>query len=379
MKVCILTYRLHSNFGFLMQAYALQQVIKTLGHDTYTVDFRTKPVSLFIKIRSLVKYLVFKYIFRDKTATKVYWPNKAEQRYIDQYTWDFIDNNLQLTPCVFSYKELGRKVGDGKYDFYIVGSDQVWRKDFFSHITSYFFDFLPANSPRASYAASFGVSEPRFPTWMMKECRRLLSKFIAVSVREDDGVRICEKLFNIPATHVLDPTMLLNREQYLKLIVNDEVSLEIPVRPFALIYILDSNREKDSYVENFIKGKKILPFYIRPRNFKDVGSKSIDSCVYPSIPTWLSAFDKASFVITDSFHGSAFSIIFKKQFIVLDNPKRGSSRLKSLLSSFCLEERMIDPFDYSEEYVDIDYDYVDALLLDRKNISIGFLRRIFFE
>lgn len=377
MKVCILTYRLHSNFGFLMQAYALQQVIKGLGHDPYTVDFRAKPVSLFIKTRSLVKYFVFKYIFRNKTVTNVYWSNKAEQRYIDQHTWNFINDNLQLTPCVFSCKELGRKVGDGKYDFYIVGSDQVWRKDFFPHITTYFFDFLPADSPRASYAASFGVSEPRFPTSMMKECQRLLSKFTAVSVREDDGVRICEKLFNIPATHVLDPTMLLNREEYLKLIVNDKINLEIPVRPFVLIYILDSNKEKDFYVENFIKGKSILPFYIRPKNFKDVGSKGIDSCVYPSISTWLSAFDKASFVITDSFHGSVFSIIFKKQFLVLDNPKRGSSRLKSLLSSFCLEERMVDPFDYSNEYVDIDYSDVDALLLDRKNISIEFLRRIF--
>lgn len=82
-------------------------------------------------------------------------------------------------------------------------------------------------------------------------------------------------------------------------------------------------------------------------------------------------------MITDSFHGSVFSIIFKKQFLVLDNPKRGSSRLKSLLSSFCLEDRLVDPFDYSDEYVDIDYRDVEDLLLDRKNVSMEFLRRIF--
>lgn len=374
MKVCILTYRLHSNFGFLMQAYALQQIVKALGHEPYTVDMRVKPFSFKEKAKYIVKSILL-YVSRRVGYTALPWITSEEQAYIDYHTWQFLKAKLQLTPSVRSIRDLKYRVGR-QYDFYLVGSDQVWRREFFPRIQTYFFDFLLDDKKRASYAASFGVSNPNYPPQIVKYCRNLLSKFSAVSVREVDGVRICKEIFGVTAVHVLDPTLLLDKSMYLDLIDNND-KVDIPSSSFMLVYMLDKTIEKIKFVEDLAQSMHLNTYFIKPENVNEVGVNRIKECVYPSISTWLKAFEKANFVITDSFHGTVFSIIFQKQFIVLDNPQRGSSRIKSLLSDFSLVDRLYNT-DYitNEVFKLIDYSKVNKLLLDKKERSISFLKNI---
>ena len=377
MKVCILTYRLHSNFGFLMQAYALQQIIKDLGHEPYTVDIRVKPLSLSEKTKQGAKFILL-HISRLIGYPSLPWITTKEQAYIDQHTWKFIKEHLQLTPPVNSIKDLKRKIGN-EYDFYLVGSDQVWRKEYCPDIPSYFFDFVSDDKRRASYAASFGVSTPDYPLQMITKCRKLLIKFSAVSVREADAVGICHKMFGITAVHVLDPTLLLMKSDYMKLI-NPKDKLQLPSSPFILAYILDNTSIKEQFIGQTSKQRKSTVFYIKPQNLCDVGKKRIEECIYPSISTWLRAFEKADFIITDSFHGTVFSIIFQKQFIVLDNPQRGSSRMKSLLNDFSLENRLLSSNARNDINVEqIDYDKVNMILLEKQNKSVDFLKRVLNE
>ena len=373
--MCILTYCLHSNFGFLMQAYALQQIVKALGHEPYIVDI-VKPFTFKEKIKYTVKSVLL-YISRRVNIT-LPWITSEEQAYIDCHTWQFLKAKLQLTPSVKSIKDLKHKVGR-QYDFYLVGSDQVWRKEYFPRIQTYFFDFLLDDKKRASYAASFGVSNLNYSPRMVEYCRNLLAKFSAVSVREADGVRICKEIFGVSAVHVLDPTLLLDKSMYLELIdPNDKV--DFPSTSFILVYILDKTIEKIQFVKEFAQRSHLDTYFIKPENVNEVGIDRIEECIYPPVSTWLNAFEKADFVITDSFHGMAFSIIFQKQFIALDNPQRGSSRIKSLLKDFSLMNRLFSLDNrVNADFELIDYVKVNELLLDKKEKSISFLKSVLCE
>ena len=120
--------------------------------------------------------------------------------------------------------------------------------------------------------------------------------------------------------------------------------------------------------------------YIKPKEISEVGIHRIEECVYPPVSLWLRTFQKANFVITDSFHGTVFSIIFQKQFIVLDNPRRGSSRMKSLLNDFSLENRLLFPDTKNEmNLVPINYKNVNDILSAKRKESIDFLKNILNE
>ena len=377
MKVCILTYQLHSNFGFLMQAYALQQIIRKLGHEPYTVNIRVRPLSLRANIKHLIKSLLL-HLLRLIDYSPLYWITTKEQTYIDQHTWRFVKGHLQLTPPINSIKDLKHVIGN-LYDFYIVGSDQVWRKEYCPDIPSYFLNFVSDYKKRASYAASFGVSTPGYSPQMIAKCKKLLAKFSAVSVREADGVKICREIFGIPAVHVLDPTLLLEKFDYMKLI-NPADKFQLPSSTYILAYILDNSFEKKQFIEYISKQRHSSVFYIKPKEVYEVGYKHIKDCIYPSISTWLIAFEHADFIVTDSFHGTVFSIIFKKQFVVFDNPQRGSSRMKSLLNDFSLEKRLVFPDEKNEmNFEQIEYNKISTIILEKRKESINFLKSVLDE
>lgn len=369
MKICILTFRLHSNFGFLMQAYALQSVLKDLGHEPYTIDIRDEPLSISAKIKNKIKLLLL-LVSRKSGFPQLPYITSKEQAYIDKNTWEFIHNNINLTSRVKSIKDL--KIIGNQYDYYLVGSDQVWRKEYCPHIPSYFLSFVSKGRKKASYAASFGVSNPNYTDKMAKQCKKLLSDFSAISVREAEGVKTCRDLFGVEATQTLDPTLLLDKSKYLELI-NTSEKPQHPETPFVLAYILDKSYEKLNFIEQYAQKKRLAIYYIKPQSINEVGIKRIDECVYPSISQWLNAFENADFIISDSFHGTVFSIIFKKQFVVIDNPKRGSSRLISLLKSFSLEDRLISNNKKLNVLSLIDYNKVELILKEKKKNSLSFL------
>ena len=158
MKIAILTYPIHSNFGFIMQAYALQVHIRKLGHVPVTINVQPQKVRTINKIKQTIKNFINTFKGKDNSCFFRSWPTYQQQQFMDQNTNMFVKEYLSLTLPVSSKQDFFRE-DIQSFDSYIVGSDQVWRYAYINDITTYFFDFLPDDKPRMSYAASFGISE----------------------------------------------------------------------------------------------------------------------------------------------------------------------------------------------------------------------------
>lgn len=232
---------------------------------------------------------------------------------------------------------------EGEYDAFIVGSDQVWRPSYNQHLEQAFLNFTEnwKNVKRIAYAASFGVDNWEFTKKQTEECKRLVQKFDFVSVREDTAVNLCKEHLGIEATHVLDPTLLLSANDYQKLIDG----LKISDSPYVFSYLLDESEEKIDILEDISKRLNLPVRKIKlEKDISKIPMSKLKSLTYPSIQEWLASFAQADFVVTDSFHGTVFSIIFNKPFVVLPNKGRGVARFESLLKDISLENRIFSDF-----------------------------------
>lgn len=375
-RICILTQPLTNGYGGLLQAYALQQVLRREGHIVYHEDRQhnsTKSERIVKNLKAILAPLYGPFL---TPFTHVHYSSNRTTRRINKQTDYFKFKYLNLTKPVYtnSKKELD-KYG---FDTFIVGSDQVWRPRYSfgeGSIYNYFLDFTQHLSvTRIAYAASFGVPYWEFTDDETEKCGNLLKQFDAVSVREDSGVAQCKDKFNVEAYHVLDPTLLLDKEDYIK-IVEDESEPSHEDNLFC--YFLDPNPEKEEIVNLIEESKKFIAFSIMPTEYYyNVGKKQIDKCTYRSVTSWLRAFMDAKFIVTDSFHGTVFSIIFNKPFITIGNKDRGISRFQSLLKMFGLENRLV--FDKSEITnqllaSNIDFENVNSIKERQKNMSLQFL------
>lgn len=275
------------------------------------------------------------------------------------YISDFIGRHIDTTRTVKSYT--ASLISEYKLDALIVGSDQVWNPRMgSSDIKDRFLQFAEDSSvTKIAYAASFGVDKWVYSPEQTDAARRLARKFDAVSVREESGIALCRRHLDVEAEWVLDPTLLLHKGDYEKL------CRDIPVhRNFLMAYILDADREASRYVES-VATKRNLP----------VEYVYADAYMSLTIQEWLAMFRDTDFVITNSFHGTVFSIIFNKPFLVLPNERRGLARIQSLLSLFKLEKLLIDDM---SEYDDrrcgeINWSISNRILEMERAKSIGFL------
>lgn len=339
MKIGILTLPLHTNYGGILQAYALQTIMERMGHQVVVFNHKRKfnlplwKLPLTYTIRIILKYII------GRKDIKIFAEQfyKKEYAKISQHTQRFINTYIH-TYNVESFKNI--KATD--FDAIVVGSDQVWRPKYFSYlfnakIENAFLSFARKwNIKRISYAASFGTEDWEYTLEDTKLCSELLKQFDVVTVREETGVRLCKDKFGIDAEHVLDPTMLLSKEDYMKLF---DVA-NTPKSPGNLLtYILDSTPEKLDVIKKISKEKGLTSFCV---NSNSSGTKtSVEERIQPSVETWLRGFYDADFVVTDSFHACVFSIIFGKPFVVIGNKERGMARFDSLLKMFGMEDCLI--------------------------------------
>lgn len=372
MKIGILTQPLHSNYGGLLQNYALQQTLIKAGYEVETIDWKEgesiKEMLYKVKMKVLHAFLPNRY-------PKVkYEPNEKENIVIRRNTNLFITKYIHHTPAVCSYRGFAKQAEKGKYDVYVVGSDQCWRPCYNTFLSSMFLDFaVDEQVKRIAYAASFGTDKWEFTPQQTAMCAALARKFDLVSVREDSGVGLCKEYLGVDATHVLDPTMLLAKEDYIRLI---EAEKEPESNGTLFNYILDPDAKKTAFIQRVAETLGVMPFQVLPKcqaetRTKDDVKKRIEDCVFPSVTLWLRAFMDAEMTIVDSFHGMVFSIIFNKPFWVIGNEERGMSRFTSLLKLFHLEERLLnnhnlDDIDISKS---IDWDSVNATLSELRSKS----------
>ncbi|WP_106829369.1 polysaccharide pyruvyl transferase family protein [Parabacteroides pacaensis] len=379
MKLALLTLPLHSNYGGILQAYALQTVLERMGHKVVIVNLPIRKESRKIVFSTYLKRFVGKYfLFRQKPLRA--WPTKNERNIINQFTNQFIKCNLAIIECKnISYLyDLTMKQ---KFDGYVVGSDQIWRLGYTPDIFTYFLDFLESVPLRKiAYAASFGIDNWELTEQQTLKCEKLIQKFHAISVREDSGVALCKKYLKSNATHVLDPTLLLRKEDYISLLPFKCKKIS---RPELMVYILDKNEFNKDIVAKIAKRRNLLINSVSAEaKFWNVGKAHLEKCIVPPLEKWIEGFIKADFVITDSFHGTVFAILFHKPFLSIINSTRGSTRFISLLKLLQLEDRIIKPSDKLDiQNIDcfIDYDKVETLLLKAKESSLHFLQCALME
>tara|TARA_R110001592_G_scaffold43346_1_gene140494 strand:- start:1003 stop:2133 length:1131 start_codon:yes stop_codon:yes gene_type:complete len=338
MKIAILTQPLHNNYGGNLQNFALQKVLKDMGHEPITID-RHHAIKLRTKLKlGYFKNLALHYIKGTKKPLwKSYFISKKEQNYIRENINSFIDTHINKTPRLYTDKAVQAAFTRYDFDAVIVGSDQVWRPMYSPNIYTYYLDFLKDNIEikKIAYAASFGAEEWEYSQEQTSRCKELIQQFDLVTVREKSAVNLVAEKFNKDAQFVLDPTLLLSKEDYMELFAGKNLSNNKGM----YTYILDDNDWKSQVVAT-VKETLGLPQFSNQHNEYYVNSEKI-----PSIEGWIKGFTDADFVITDSFHGTVFSILLNKPFVSLLNVDRGASRFNSILSEFGLEDRLVGYYD----------------------------------
>ena len=373
MRIGILTLPLHTNYGGILQAYALQTVLERMGHDVVVIEQKQRSKANYWNMFFQFIPRVYKRKFLKKDIQLL--PEIYERKFepvIRKNTNAFIKKHLHIK----SDSSYMKVVNSNNLDCIVVGSDQVWRPLYVENIDDFFVGFDPTvKVKRISYAASFGVDKWEFTDEQTKACSNLIRKFAAVSVREKIGVDFCKKYFGVNAIQVLDPTMLLGLSDYVKLA---EIENKNKSSGNLFCYILDETSKKDTLINNVARLNGLTPFYTKAKEVASLKKcmQNINDCVIPDVSTWIQSFIDAEMVITDSFHGCVFSIIFNKPFWAFINPERGTARFDSLLSLFNLKDRIIsvgNDFSQFEWKKAIDWDSVNHLKKMYEDKSIGFL------
>lgn len=382
MKIGILTQPLLSNYGGLLQNYALQQTLIRDGHEVETLDHVN-----YGKFRSPLYEFLLPWILYalGRQGYPKYQLSKQEKTVICSKTEGFILKYLKRTHILKSEKDFLKQGKEGGYDAYVVGSDQCWRPSYNGRtIQDMFLSFVPDDIKvkRIAYAASFGTDKWEYTSEQTSRFASLAQRFDLVTVREDSGVKLCKDNLGVYAFHVLDPTMLLAKEDYIRII---EAEKEPKAKGTLFNYILDPDNTKTAFISRVAEGLRLTPFQVLPKHQSETRTKEdvqnhIEDCVFPGVTTWLRAFMDAEMTVVDSFHGMVFSILFNKPFWVIGNAERGMSRFTSLLKLFNLEDRLLDEsrLDNVDYKRPIDWIKVNTLLeqrrIESKNLLLNALK-----
>ena len=350
-KIGIITFHRASNYGAVLQAFALQSVLNGLGADAEIVDYHGKVVE--------ENHNPSKVLSRCSVpvAPLRYYQRRNKFRVFEE----FRKAHLPMSEMVTS-SDVGKL--DGRYDLFLTGSDQVWSKEWSGLDSTYRLDFVK-ESRKSSYACSFGFSS--FPEGSKQIFSESLSELENVSVRELSAKRLIEDELGISARVDLDPTLLVNTTQW------SEISITPPVQDgYILIYsmlppksLLEAARAKAR--ETGLDVIFLSNSYKSNRDLKKVR--------YSTPEEFLGWFKNASYVFTNSFHGTVFSIIFERNLVVeCQSLTRYNIRSKDLLKLAGLEEREMVDGCFNEET--IDWELVNCNLNEARNNSICYLRNL---
>ncbi|WP_455139454.1 polysaccharide pyruvyl transferase family protein [Thermophilibacter sp.] len=378
MNVAILSFSSsQTNYGQLLQCFALEEALRKLGHTAFHVQYTPRTTSKTISavashpIKALAKLGDFRYL-TDKIRVL------RRSAYPDRGFDAFRENYLRLCPPTYSsIDELRRDPPDA--EAYIVGSDQVWGFPCDDPNTEgWFLHFGLKDVRRISYAASVGrtLTEKEVPVFA-----NLLSKLDHISVREDSVKRLCARC-GFESDVVLDPTLLLSAADYESLFM-DERNV-CPAEAYLFAYILNIAFSRDMHwnqVREYVQSRRlsIVPVY-SSGYYSQYPVIAHVPPMYPSIPQWLSLVRNAESVVTSSFHGTVFSILFERPFLSIPLPRsrtsRGGDRIETLLKSLGIEDRIFNPKLPLKYQMDapIDWALVRSRLKTQRSLSFDYLK-----
>lgn len=356
MKVGIITYHRPINYGAVLQAVALNRKLKSLDIDSTIIDYRNKVQEKAINNNHFftangLKNKIKSLILAKKTKTR-----EIKFR-------AFLEKNSSLT-CPYTEKTI--KNANTKFDIFVSGSDQVWNMDLNGEDYNYLLKFVQKDKKKVSIASSFGYSE--IPEKYRKKTIKYLMKFNNLTTREDAGSKIIKQELNKKAEVMLDPTLLLNKNEWLEL--SEKPKLKLPAE-YILFYAV-SPTEEDIKAARQLSSKHNMPIVVINYNKRHI--KGMINCfdIGPSEFVWL--IENSKFVITNSFHGTAFSINLNKEFFVRLSTKKnnGNSRIETLLNIVGVQNRYVENIDNAEK---VDWDMVNNKLNKKRKACIGLINK----
>ncbi len=344
-----------NNYGSIITYYALSKVIEKMG---FSYAMIRNPLGREIDVDSLER----------------------------SHPLRFAKNRYNITPLlpISRLSEL-----NDCFNAFVLGSDQMWNY----HLSrpygqSYFFDFVNENKIKIAYATSFGKDTYIGPDDEKQKTYHNLHRFDGISVRDDFSQRICKEDFDISAELLADPVFLCPVDKYNELI--EEASEFKIEEDYIFAYILDPNERIGASIQKIAEEtqKKVIVVFNQSgdkESFKErlhISSELVSYELNPTVNEWLYLYKNSQYVLTDSFHGTCFSIIFERPFIVLKNMGRGGARFPFLLGEFGLLDRMIEtPEDFVVKFneagldLKIDYDSVNVKIMEKRSESIDWLKK----
>ena len=347
-RIGVITFHNYDNYGAILQSYALQKKLRELGTDPEIIDYSCQYISNPFRLVNLKEKGLFNYIY-GAIGHICYIPRRRkcnQFRKHMKYSEPVTKGNMRAV--------------SGKYDIYIAGSDQIWDYKLTNFDQTYFLDFPEKGKKKCSYAASIGEHIP--PEQFRNDYSRLLNDFDEILVREDYGADIVNELTGKKPEVVCDPTLLLTAEEWNKLLKEPKIRGK-----YILVYQLGINPE----IVNFAKRlKKKTGYRIVYIPFPLVGLLKCRCEITVGPAEWMGLFKNAEYVISDSFHGVVFSLLFNRKFFAKADGHHKNRRVEQLLKLVNLSDRTMN--DVSDEQLteEIDFTYANEQIANFRNFSL---------
>ena len=367
MLVNVITRHAPANYGSLLQAIATQRAIGRLGYDCKIIDYipgsETGAKIAFTQLkgkknwnRNPLKKIAYLMIREPENLLMYRKFSGMRKKYLTMGT-RCSDN-----------KELITQYGGEKHSIFLTGSDQVWGPiSTGAYDSAYFLDFVPEGASKLAYASSFGKAS--FDKETLSDYKKYLEKYDAIAVRENTAVEIIRQM-GINVQQVLDPTLLLTAEEWSEYII----PLKKPAK-YVLVYQIHNNPELDRYAARFAQYTGLPLIRVSPLLHQ---IKRSGKFIYlPDIGGFLDIIKNATYMVTDSFHGTAFAINFNVQFVEILPDTGTSSRNQSILQLAGLSDRIVDDlsdFQYGDKV--IEFSKVNHIIREERAKSYGVLEKM---
>lgn len=360
MKIGMVTLHRVFNYGSVLQTYALQEYLKSMGHDVEVIDY--KPERFSNKRYYDLTGEQWRNPLKKILGLIITIPIKAIRKNIFD---KFVKKYICLTNNTYRvYDDVVKNCGDK--DIYLTGSDQVWNSTYNELIDpTYFLEFAPKGRKRLAYAGSFG--KMTLDKKEIEKTKELLNKYTRISVRERSALGILESMGRTDGVHVLDPSLLLDKGEWLKISNSSK-----EYGRYVLVYNLNNNPKIKQCAKKIgeAKGIKVINIVLRVR-----GDKGCQNEYFVTPNKFIHLFANAEYVVTDSFHGTAFSINFNRQFLCVLPPKY-TTRLISILEVTQLKDRICEgELNVQKALREIDYNKVNKLIDEQRVISKNYLEK----
>ncbi len=368
MKIGIMTFwQAKENYGQILQLYALYSFFEERGHEPYLIRYDRLQGDKGSICRRLLDKI--EYLFRPRRLFRILYVRIKFQKkggVNDRGFQQFVNRYIKVTDRVYhSLVELQRY--PPLADVYVCGSDQIWNQDKNSYSPAFFLDFGPDSVNRISYAASFG--KKNITNNLAHKIIPLLKRFQLVTVREEEGVDICNRI-GIKAYRTPDPTMIVGLDCYEKLLYKDKAYNS----PYAMLYLLGHNTHVPfDEIYKWASFNSLQIRYVASDHRYDKYKKET-----PSINQWVQMVKNAKYIVTNSFHGTVFAILFNVPFVTL--PLTGpfeamNGRIRSLLKDYGLENRFLTQGVAIKDVLEypIDFSVVNEITDQRRKNAISLL------